>query len=200
VRSAVTAALAAAALAGCANLRPTEAHRYFVLDAASSAPHAMEAIARDGVLLVGVPTVAAFYDTKAIAFSRTPGQLGRYQHSSWAEPPGRALTFALLMELEARVVYRTVAAAGSGVRGRVLLSTHLAEIRHDASSAPGIARVTLVAELIDLPRRGLMARRTFVATSPAASHDAAGAAEACGRALATVVADVADWVASVPTP
>jgi cholesterol transport system auxiliary component len=187
----------AAALAACSGLRPTEARHYFVLEAPSPTASAPQASPKEGMLLIGIPTVAEFYDSQAMVFSRTAGQLSHYQHSSWAEPPGRRLTMLLLAELDARAVFRQVAVAGSGVRGRVLLATHLQEIYHDVSSTPGVARVAVVAEVIDLPRHALIARRTFSAAEPVATHDAAGAAQGCGRALGTVVAEVAEWVAEV---
>jgi cholesterol transport system auxiliary component len=189
-----------AALAGCGGLKPTEAHRYFVLTTPAAPTQAAPATpSREAVLLIGHPQVATFYDTQSIAFSRTAGQLGYYQYSSWTEPPGRRLTTLLSEAIERKGDFRGVAVAGSGVRGQLLLSTRLEEIYHDASVSPGVARVALVAELIDLHDRRLLARRSFSATAPVATADAVGAAGACGRALATVLDEVAAWAGGVPT-
>jgi cholesterol transport system auxiliary component len=192
--------LLAAALAGCAGLRPTQAHRYFVLDApASEQPAAPATPSHDTVLLVAPTSVATFYDTQDMAFSRTAGELSYYQYSSWSEPPGRRLTALLATTIERRGDFRVVAIAGSGIRGQVMLTTHLEEIYHEASALPGTARVTLVAELVDLRHRTLIARRTFSASAPLTSGDAAGAATACGRALGELLGEVAAWAGSAPT-
>jgi cholesterol transport system auxiliary component len=196
----ISVLLLAAALAGCAGLRPTEAHRYFVLDApAVEQPQAPPTPAHDAVLLVAPTSVSTFYDTQGMAFSRTSGQLAYYQYSSWSEPPGRRLTTLLATTIERRGDYRVVAVAGSGIRGQLLLTTHLEEIYHEASALPGTARVTLTAELVDLRHRALIARRTFSASAPLTSGDAAGAATACGQALGDVLSQVAAWAGSAPT-
>ena len=187
------AALAlATALAGCAGLRPNVAHRYYVLEAAA-APANEAAARRPGVLLVAPPTVAAFYDTQDLAYSRAPGLRDYYQYSSWTEPPGQRLAMLLTLRFDRSASFETVAVAGSGVKGDLLLATHLAEIYHDAAAAPGEARVTLIAELIDPRRRVLVARQTFSAAVPVRSDDAAGAAEGCARALGRVLDDVVVW-------
>ena len=196
----LAALLVAAALTGCAGLRPTEAHRHFVLDP-PRAEHAASpaAPAHDTVLLVAPTSVATFYDTQRMAFSRERGQLGYYQYSSWSEPPGRRMTALLATALESRGDFRVVAVAGSGVRGQLLLTTHLGEIYHDASAPPGTARLSVVAELVDLRHRALIARRTFSATAPVSSADSAGAAAACGKALGELIEQMAAWAREAPT-
>ena len=132
----------AALLAGCAGSGPHEPFRYFVLDApvvAPAAPAASTAAPIDATLLV-LPTVAAsFYATQEMAYSKTEGTRAYYQFSSWTEPPDTAVTRALIARIDAGHVFRTVALAGNGMRGSLVLSTQLLEIYHDASSSPGTA-------------------------------------------------------------
>jgi ABC-type uncharacterized transport system auxiliary subunit len=191
-----------AALAGCVGLRSTQAHRYFVLGAGASAePYvAAPSSSHDDVLLIGPATVATFFDTQAIAFSRSAGELGYYQYSSWAEPPGRRIAPLLATALGRRAEFRAVAIAGSGVRGRFLLSAHLEEIVHDAAVPPGVARVAMVAELVDLRQHALLARSAFTATAPLDAAQADAAARACGRALGDVLEQVAAWAGGVAKP
>jgi hypothetical protein len=54
--------------------------------------------------------------------------------------------------LEQSGAFRTTVLATSGVTGSLLLRTHLVEIYHDASTSPGVARVTVTAELSDTAR------------------------------------------------
>jgi cholesterol transport system auxiliary component len=82
----------------------------------------------------------------------------------------------------------------SPVRGELLLSTHLADLYHDAASQPGVVRITLTAELTDPLKRVIVARKTFNASAPAASFDAPGAVQGFNQALATLLDEVSAWV------
>lgn len=186
------AVLLVAMLAACSAFGPGEARRYYVLEATGVA--APEPGARyAGVLLVAPPTVAAFYDTEDIAYSKAAGQRAYYQHSAWTEPPGRRLALLLARRLDDSGRFAAVAVAGLGVRGNLMLATHLEELYHDATAVPGQARIALVAELIDPSRRALVARRSFSSAVPLATHDAAGTADACGRALGAILDEVVAW-------
>jgi len=101
------------------------------------------------------------------------------------------------MRLERSGAFGNVAQTMSGVRGSLLLRTHLDEIYHDASSIPGSARVALTAELSDPAARRMLGRRSFTASVPARSHDAAGAVQGFNEAFGVVLDDVAAWVGSV---
>ena len=138
----------AALLAGCASSGPHEPYRYFVLDApnaASSASGGAAPTPSEATLLV-LPTVAAsFYATQEIAFSKAEGVRAFYQFSSWTEPPDAAVTRALIARIDNAHLFRSVAIAGGGVRGTLLLSTQLLEIYHDATSSPGAAKIVIAA-------------------------------------------------------
>ena len=95
--------------------------------------------------------------------------------------------------------FRGVAEITSGVRGELLLRTHLDEIYHDAVSPPGSARVTLTAELSDPAGRNLVARRSFSASLPVSSYDAAGAVRGSGQVLGELLDEIAVWAAEAAT-
>ena len=190
------AALAIAfALAGCAGLGAGQGQRYFVLEAAPS-QLAAAAVRRDLTLLVAPTTASAFYDTQEIIFSRSAGQRAYYQFSSWTEPPNRALAPLLAMRLEQSGAFRGAAETTSAVRGNLLLQTQLIEAYHDAASAPGSAKVTIAAELSDSAGRRMLGRRTFTASVPVRSHDAAGAVHGFNEAFGTILDDIASWAGS----
>ena len=181
-------------LAGCGGLSAPPAHRYFVLESAPTrlAPGALQ---RDAMLLVAPTTAASFYDTQEIIYSRRAGERAYYQLSSWTEPPNRGLGSLLAARIALGGAFRGAVETASGVRGGLLLRTHLLELYHDAVAAPGTARATLSAELSDPGSRSLVARRSFTASVPVASHDAAGAVQGFGQALGQVLDEVAAWAA-----
>jgi len=188
------AALAAAfVLAACAGLGPGPAQRYFVLEPTPSRLVAAT-MKRDATLLVAPTTASAFYDTQEIIFSRSAGQRAYYQYSSWTEPPNRTLGALLAMRLDQGGVFRGVAETTSSVRGSLLLRTHVVELYHDATSMPGSAKVAISAELSDSAGRRMLARRTFVASVPVRSYDAAGAIQGFNEAFGAILDDIASWV------
>lgn len=183
----------ACALTGCVSSGPREVQRYYVLED-SKASTAKAEPARASTLLLAPTTASSFYDTQGIAYSRAPGMRAYYQYHSWTEQPGRRIGELLAARLERSGAFRAVASVTSAVRGELVLSTRLAELYHDAASAPGSARVSLTAELTDPARRVLVARHSFSASAPAASYDAPGAVQAFNQALAALLDEVAAWI------
>ena len=182
-------------LPGCSIFEAPPAHRRYVLEAAPVASASASAVARktEAPLLVFASSVAAFYDTLQIAYSRAPGRW-RPEDLHMTETPATALNAMLLSELERSGAFRSVASASSGISGNLLLTTRLEEIFHDASAPPGTARVTLSAQLSDPIARKLIARRTFTSSSDVSSFDAEGAVAGMRAALASAVAEEAAWV------
>ena len=164
----------AVSLAGCAALGDRPADRYYVLQ-----PHAGSRETPCSALTTPTPA-ASFYDTQDIVFSRSPGTRGYYQFNHWTEHPQRVIS----AELAVRCVPQP---------GGYLLATHLVEIYHDAVQAPGTARVTVTAELIEPSRRSVVVRRTFRRAAPARSYDAAGAVAGFDDATGRVVDDIVEW-------
>jgi cholesterol transport system auxiliary component len=188
----------ACVLAGCVSSGPREVQRFYVLED-SGASSVNAGAARTATLLLAPAAVSSFYDTQGIAYSRAAGTRAYYQYHSWTEPPGPRIGELLAARLERSGGFRTIASVTSTVRGDLVLSIYLAELYHDAASAPGSARVSLTAELTDPARRTLVARRSFSASAPAASYDASGAVQAFNRALAGLLDEVTAWVdASFP--
>jgi ABC-type uncharacterized transport system auxiliary subunit len=202
---ATPAALAAALLVAACAGGSKQAVRYYVLDAPAVSQPAVPATAsptapRDATLLVAPTSAAPFYDTREIVFSRAAGTRGIYQYSRWTEPPGRGIAAMLVSRIEQTGAFRTTILATSGVKGSLLLRTHLVEMYHDASTSPGMARVTLMAELSDPGAGLLLSRRAFTAQAPAADYDADGAVQGLREALGTLVEEVATWASAVALP
>jgi cholesterol transport system auxiliary component len=147
------------------------------------------------MLLVAPTTAASFYDSQEIIYSRRPGERAYYQLSSWTEPPNRSLATLLTARLALGGAFRGAVETASSVRGSLLLRTHLVELYHDAVEAPGVARVTLTAELSDPAGRSLLAQRSFSASAPVATYDAAGAVQGFGQAFGQLLDEVAVWAA-----
>lgn len=161
----LAAILLALPLAGCAPFGDTkQAHRYHVLE-----PHLESAVSFP--VRIGNVSAASFYDTEAMAYSRSPGTRGYYQQNSWTEAPARRVAELIQQR-----------SSGEGP----VLNLHLVEMYHDASASPGTVHVSLQAELAGK-------KRTFVATAPAASFDASGAVKGFNDAVGRLLEEIRAW-------
>jgi cholesterol transport system auxiliary component len=173
--------LAAALLAGCVASGPREADRYFILQAQPRSHPASS-------VLVAPMSVASFYDTQDIVYSRAPGTRAYYQYNHWTERPQLAIHALLASRLE----------RDSPKKGLVL-NTHLDEIYHDAAEPPGTARIAITAQLVDAGSRAVIARRSFSRAAPAATYDAPGAVRGFAQALGELLDEVVAWVDAAAT-
>jgi cholesterol transport system auxiliary component len=180
-------------LAGCFSPGARQPQRFYVLEDPGKSVEAGSA-RRASILLVAPTSAAGFYDAQNIAYSRSPGTRAYYHYHSWTELPARRISELLAARLEKSGGFRMVASLTSSVRGELVLSTHLAELYHDAASQPGLARIALSAELTDPLKRVVVARKTFTASAPAASFDAPGAVQGFNQALAVLLDEVSAWV------
>jgi cholesterol transport system auxiliary component len=194
----ITAAFAALMLAiagvGCA--APPRTTQFVLSAAPSNAATSTAATTAKSALLV-MPTAATrFYDTPAIAYSRSPGTRAYYQQNSWTESPRERFGTLLAERLDRSGAFRSVASALDGVHGQLVLRTQLEEIYHDASTTPGSARISLLAVLSAPGTRQLIAQRRFEAVAPTATEDATGAVAAFGVATARLLDEVVAWAAA----
>jgi cholesterol transport system auxiliary component len=192
----LSACMLAAAMTACGTGVRAPAH-YHVLDPGPvpvPAAHARDATMKAAITLLVAPTTAdGFYDAQAIVYSTSSGMRAYYQLNNWTEPPGRRLGALLAARLRDSAMFGTVATATGGVRGTLVLDTHLDEIYHDASTRPGSARISLTAILSDPSRRTVAGERHFSASAPAPTPDADGAVHAFDAALGPLLDEVVAW-------
>jgi cholesterol transport system auxiliary component len=145
-------------------------------------------------LLLADTTAGAFYDTDGMAFSSKAGTRGYYQYARWSERSSKRFSDLLLGRLERERIFAAVMQSGSSVRGDWLLMTDILDLHHDATERPGVVRMELRAELVDLKTRRLLARKSFVQTIPVGSYDAAGAHQAFSQAATMTLNEISDWL------
>jgi len=193
-------ALAAWLIAGCASPEPP--HRYFVLDEATAWPREAAATVprRDITLLVAPVSATGFYRSREIVYSRATGTRSHYLFNSWTEPPATAIDHALMTALESSGGFGAVVPMAPGVEGALLLRVQLDELYHDATAPPGSARIVLSAQLSNPRTRTPIDKRTFTASAPATSYDAAGAVAGLRQALQRALDGIVGWAAAVPAP
>jgi cholesterol transport system auxiliary component len=198
MKTLLLAFMLSATLGGCFSLgtnKNVPIVTYQLRDSVSVTPSAQP---NPRTLLILPTSSNPFYDTESMAFSRAPDTRGLYQFARWTERPARRLSSLLLTRLDAQHAFASVAQAGSGVKGDWLLDTELLAFYHDAVAPPGSVRVALRADVVDVRSRSLIARKRFDVSVPAASYDAAGAAQAFNLATSTLLDQVSSWLQTLP--
>ncbi|MCW5625282.1 MAG: membrane integrity-associated transporter subunit PqiC, partial [Burkholderiales bacterium] len=189
------AVAAAVVLAGCIqignseNLQPA---RFYVLE--DLTPATALPVRAGRTLLLAPTETAAYYDTQQVVFSPSAGRRAYYQFANWTDRPGRRFNDLLLRRLEARDSFGSVAHITAGVGGELMLNTTLEALFHDDAQAPGVARIEVVAELIDRERRRVVARRTFSRAEPLKTDDAEATVAAANVALTALLDELVPWV------
>lgn len=186
-------------LAGCSLLpagRPQPVSHH-LLNVAAPARPAARSPGSDAVLLVRETETPGVFQSVRLVYSRSPDTLNYYQYARWAETPARTLNALLRQRLIDSGLYRAVVPLGAGVSADYQLNTRLQGFFHNAASAPGQALVSLEAELVSRRDARLVARQSFQAGAPAATHDAHGAAAALGVASGRILDDLTAWLARV---
>lgn len=187
----------ALALSGCVNLGlPGEENSpaivYYVMEDAGR-PVADSAPSMHTLLLADT-TAGAFYDTDGMAFSSKAGTRGYYQFARWSERSSKRFSDLLLGRLEREKIFASVAQSGSSVRGDWLLMTDILDLHHDAAQQPGMVKMQLRAELVDLKTRKLLDRKIFTLDIAVSSFDAVGAHQAFNQAATRSLNEIADWL------
>jgi len=134
-----------------------------------------------------------------IIFNRDEISRGFYQRAAWAATPTSQFTRILQGALLCTGAFSTVTQGLEPSSAELSLATEIQDFRHDDTSPPGVARITVHAELVELEMRSLLASKTFVAEEPLKSENAEAAVLALSKASRRVSKEIADWAAASKT-
>jgi cholesterol transport system auxiliary component len=187
-------ATAAAALAGCGEpfLSQPAAPTALVLDASPRIPPAARSSGL--TLLVSPPQAQAGFDSRRIAYSRTPLTLEYYTRSEWADTPARMLGPLAVRALESSGAFRAVIAGPAPVPVDLRLDLELIRLQQEFAGAASLVRLDLRAKLFDVRAGRVLATRLFAETADAPSADALGGARAASVATGAALESLAAFV------
>ena len=187
------------ALAGCASLlAPTPPSHLYRLSTGGRRLPGLPRVAAQ--LLIDQPQAPAGLDTSRIALSRSPLSLDYYADSQWTDRVPDLVQDLLVAAFENSGAIAVTDRTAAGVRGDFTLAT---EIRHfeavyDTAAGPPLVRVTLIARLVSVPRRAIVAQARFerrVRAAGAAVPEVVGAFDAATDA---VLRDIVAWTLGNP--
>lgn len=178
---------------GCSFLLPSyEADKVYVL-----APQAIDFERLDqalpSTLLIEQATASRYLDSQRILYSKDGATLPAYQYALWSEPPTERITALLLRAFEARHVVEQVAAGSLFVKADYLLRPEIIQLMHRSEPEPGVAVVSLRAQLMRFSTRTVVATNVFNRQVELQSFDAPGAVHAISIATTEIIRDVVSW-------
>jgi cholesterol transport system auxiliary component len=187
------------ALAGCAKLfvATPPAHLYQLSSETSFPPSLPQVSAQ---LLVDLPQTPAGIDTARIALTRAPFSLDYYADSGWTDSVSALVQTALLASFENSKAITAIDRESIGLRADFILKT---EIRHfeavrDGGGAPPTVWVAMIARLVAMPQREIIAQASFERHVPAATDEVPAVVAAFNAAADAVIKDIVVWTVTNP--
>ena len=151
-------------------------------------------------LLVDLPQAPAGIDTTRIALTRAPFSLDYYANSEWTDRVSALVQTALLASFENSKAITAIDRESIGLRADFILKT---EIRHfeavrDGSGAPPTVWVAMIARLVAMPQREIIAQASFERRVPAAANEVPAVVAAFNAAADAVIKDIVVWTVTNP--
>ncbi|MEO8143224.1 MAG: ABC-type transport auxiliary lipoprotein family protein [Betaproteobacteria bacterium] len=191
-------------LSGCSALKPavSEPPKHYSLaavrdnlpSAVGSAPAAPAAPAAT-TLIVSPPHASAGFDSHHIMYLRQPGQLEHFAYSEWVDTPARMLAPMIVSAIQDKGAFRAVVQTPSPATGEMRLDTEILQLQQEFFSIPSRVRFGLRVYLVENATRRVIATREFEATVASASEDPQGGVVAAGRAVQSVLEQLAVFCA-----
>ncbi|GEM_PF-5549117 len=147
-------------------------------------------------LLVSDVRAAAPLGGTRILFTKDGSSIGAYQLARWSESLGNRLQLELVRSLERTNSFASVTRVGTLVSGDLLLSSELLDATHDAREEPGLVRLQLRVELVDVKNGRMIATSTLTSQAPASEFSSSGAVDGFRKAFPVLVEKVNNWLLS----
>jgi cholesterol transport system auxiliary component len=193
------AGAAALALAGCASLFvATPPGNLYRLAAANDFPSNLPDVGAQ--MLVDLPEAPAAIDTNRIALSKSPLSLDYYADSVWTDRVPDVLENLLVASFEDSRAITAIGRGSSGLRADFILRT---EIRHfeavyDAAGDPPRVWVAIIARLVAMPQRRIIAQARFEQRAPAAADNVPAVVAAFNTATDAALRAIVLWTLGNP--
>jgi cholesterol transport system auxiliary component len=185
-------------LAGCASLFvATPPGHLYRLSADGAYPATLPRVTAQ--LLVDLPQAPAGIDTTRIALTRAPFSLDYYADSEWTDRVPALVQTALLTSFENSKAITAIDRESIGLRADFILKT---EIRHfeavSDGGAPPTVWVAMIARLVAMPQREIIAQASFERRVPAAASAVPAVVAAFNAAADAVIEDIVVWTVTNP--
>jgi cholesterol transport system auxiliary component len=192
-------AVALLAPAGCASLFvATPPGHLYRLSADSGFPASLPHVAAQ--LLIDLPQAPAGIDTTRIALSKSPLSLDYYADSEWTDRVPALVQTTLLAAFEDSGAITAIDRESTGLRADFVLKTeihHFEAVDNGAAATPKVW-VAVIARLVAMPQRQIIAQTAFEQHVAAATSDVPAVVAAFNAATDAVIRDIVVWTLTQP--
>ena len=150
-------------------------------------------------LAIEVPVAAESLNNSRIALRHDPLSLLYYKGARWTERAPVMVQTLLIESFENSGKIVAVARKATDIRADYVLKTDLREFQaeYDAGGAP-VAHVSLNAKLVVMPKRAIIASKTFESSVQAAGSNVSQVIAAFDLALGRTLKQIVEWGLTVP--
>lgn len=149
-------------------------------------------------MLIGIVNADGLIDGKHLVICKSRSERGMYQFALWTESPTTQFADFLRDRLRATGKFSGVDGIHVGTRGDYRIDLEIAEFCHDTQKIPGVARMEVRVQLIDLINRETVAWKSISRSVEVAQYDAEGAVAALTAVNQLVLDDLSNWLVSQP--
>ena len=151
-------------------------------------------------LVVEEPVASGGLNVDRIALRAAPTELKYFARARWTERAPRMLQTLLVESFENSGAIIAVGRKAIGLRSDYNLKTEMREFQAEYFSPDGIPtiRVRLNAKLVQLPRRSIIASKTFEAATKAEGTDIQQVIRAFDKSLGKVLRHTVEWTLQEP--
>ena len=148
---------------------------------------------QNATILVLQPNTAPLYNTRDMAYSKTPFQISYYAKNSWAEAPADMLLPLITKTLQKTHHFKAVVNSPYSGRYTYLLSTEITELLQDFTSCKPVLKFSMRAQLINNNGQ-LIAVKEISKTVPMRKEDPYAGVLAANQAVAEALSELARFV------
>ncbi len=145
-------------------------------------------------LLLELPLTNASIDTTRIGLRRTPTSVEYYARASWSDRAPQMMQTLMIESFENSGRILAIGRDSVALRADFVLKTDLREFQAEYIEGPNPkARVTIIAKLVQMPRRTIVGSKKFEAVIPAESDTMDAIIGAFDEALGKVLKRLVEW-------
>jgi cholesterol transport system auxiliary component len=193
----------AAMSAGCASpgLEVGSTNQMFELAQVPPLMHTVAAkLPKNVQLVVYEPSAVRSLDGDRVLVSRSSGEIIYLAGAVWGDRLPVLMQNRLIEALSSAGHFRGVSNGRDKVDADIGLSTTIRAFQIRAADAGNTADVTLESKLVEESGGGILATKSFSASTPVTDRSSAGHVSALNASFAQVVADIVAWSDAVRVP
>ena len=148
-------------------------------------------------LIVETPVAAASLNTNRIAVQRDPITLGYFERAVWTDVAPSLVQTLIIESFENTGMIVAVGRESVGLRSDYILKTELREFQAETSSGSPIVHVRVIAKLVQMPQRTIIAWTSEDHKIPSDGESMEAIVRAFDEALGKTLKRIVEWTLKV---